>query len=186
MPSRDPEVQRLADIEAIRQVVLRYCRGIDRLDLELVRACYHPDATDTHGTFTGTVDEYLVWVERVLGRYEDTFHLIGNHLVELVEGPSGDPSTVARSEAYGVAHHRSRDPDPHRNLTVGFRFLDRFERREGGEWRIARRIATTEWVTALGPEQRWPLPAGGAVGGRGRRDPLYGLVPELDNSGEAP
>lgn len=167
-PTGDQALARLTAIEEIRQVVLRYCRGIDRLDLDLVRSCYHPDATDEHGTFRGSVDEYLAWVERLLVRYDATFHLVGNHLVEV----DGD---VARSEAYGVAHHRSEDPDPRRNLTVGFRFLDRFERRDG-TWRIARRVATTEWVTAVPPELRWPLPAGGAEGRRGPEDPLYGLV----------
>ena len=144
-----------------------------------MRDCYHPDATDTHGSFSGSVDEFLVWVERLLGRYDATFHLIGNHLAELVEDPEGGRATLARSEAYGIAHHRSDDPDPRRNLTVGFRFLDRFEHRDG-EWRIARRIATTEWVTALAPDQRWPMPETGALGARGGRDPLHGLVPELD------
>jgi hypothetical protein len=178
VPTGEPELQRLLDVEAIRDVVRRYCRGIDRVDLDLVRDCYHPDATDTHGSFSGTVDEFLVWVERLLGRYDATFHLIGNHLVELVDTADGAPPTIARSEAYGVAHHRSEDPDPKRNLTVGFRFLDRFERRDGG-WRIARRVATTEWVTALAPEQRWPMPESGALGLRGHDDPLYDLVPEL-------
>ena len=64
----DPELQELLDQRAIRDVVLRYCRGIDRLDLELVRDCYHPDATDDHGGFVGDRDEYVEWVGGVLGR----------------------------------------------------------------------------------------------------------------------
>jgi hypothetical protein len=161
----------LADVEAVRRLVLEYCRGIDRLDLELVRRCYHPDAVDDHGTFRGTVDEYLVWVERLLGRYDGTMHLVANHLVEL----HGD---VARSEAYGVAHHWAASGEPRLNLTIGFRFLDRVERRDG-DWRIAHRTATTEWVHHVPAEQRWPVPEGIAVGRRDAADPLWGLVPEL-------
>jgi hypothetical protein len=176
-PGLDPvpepgELRRLLDVEAVRDVVLRYCRGIDRMDLELVRSCYHPDATDDHGTFVGAVDEYLVWVERLLRRYDTTFHLIANHLVDV----DGD---VARSEAYGIARHQAADPDPRRNLTIGFRFLDRFERRQG-QWRIARRVATTEWVEATPPESRWPVPDGIAVGRRDRSDPLYGMWADVD------
>lgn len=168
--SADPSaVQRLVDAEAIRDVVRRYCRGIDRMDLALVRSCYHPDAVDDHGTFVGTVDEYLTWVERLLGRYDATFHLVANQLVEV----DGDR---ARSETYGIAHHRSSDPDPKRNLTVGFRFLDRFERRDPDGWRIARRVATTEWVQTVTPEQGWPIPDDIAVGRRGPDDPLYGVA----------
>lgn len=162
----------LADIEAIRHVVLSYCRGIDRLDLDLVRRCYHPDAHDEHGSFSGTVDEYLVWVARLLARYDHTVHLVANQLVEV----AGD---VARSEAYGVSRHRSADPDPRRNLTVGFRFVDRFERRDG-DWRIARRVATTEWVEQPVAGQHWPIPDGMATGTRDRTDPLWSIAPEID------
>ncbi|MEI6002085.1 hypothetical protein H3V53_34635 [Paraburkholderia bengalensis] len=31
----------------------RYCRGIDRIDWDLVRTCYHPDAFDEHGSSGG-------------------------------------------------------------------------------------------------------------------------------------
>ena len=49
--ARDPEIQALLDKQAIREVVLRYCRGIDRLDREMVRDCYWPEAIDEHGSF---------------------------------------------------------------------------------------------------------------------------------------
>jgi hypothetical protein len=157
---------------AIHDVVLRYCRGVDRLDEAVVRACYHPDATDTHGSFHGSVDEYVAWAFRLLDRYDATMHLVGNHLATVV----GD---AAVAETYGIAHHRSSDPDPRRNLTVGFRYLDRFERRDGGPWLIARRVATTEWVTAATEASRWPVPGEGALGRRGTEDPLYELLAEL-------
>lgn len=170
-------LRRLLDIEAIKEVVLRYCRGIDRLDLDLVRSCYHPDATDTHGAFTGSVDDYLMWVEGLLARYDATFHMIGNHLVDFAPPTSAGAADVAVSEAYGVAHHRSADPDPRRNLTVGFRFIDRMERRDGA-WRIARRVATTEWVRSNPSTDRWPLPDTG-LGRRGPGDPLPEALAEL-------
>jgi hypothetical protein len=176
--AHDPAPRR-HDVRAIQEVVLRYCRGIDRLDLDLVRSCYHPDATDTHGSFSGTVDEFLAWVEPLLGRYDATFHLVGNHLVDF---PGDGSAEVAVSETYGVAHHRSSDPDPRRNLTVGFRYVDRFERRGGG-WRIARRVATTEWVTAPTPGSTWPVPTDGAVGRRDRRDPLHEMLDDLGREG---
>ena len=162
----------LLDKQAIHEVVLRYCRGIDRMDEALVRSCYHPDATDTHGAFDGTIDEFVEWAFRLLGRYASTMHLVANHLSTVV----GD---AAVAETYGISHHRSDDPDPRRNLTVGFRYLDRLERRDGGPWRIARRIATTEWVTAPVEGSRWPIPPTDTLGRRGPEDPLYGLLAEL-------
>jgi hypothetical protein len=151
---------------AIRRVVLRYCRGIDRLDLDLVRSCYHPDATDSHGSFEGDVPAFLVWVERVLHRYTMTMHYIANQLVE----PLGDDR--ARCESYGMAIHRTEGGDDRGNLTTGFRFVDDFERR-GGEWRIARRVATTEWVRVERPEDQWPVPSTMVIGRRDRTDAVY-------------
>ncbi|HJY93624.1 MAG TPA: nuclear transport factor 2 family protein, partial [Streptosporangiaceae bacterium] len=47
-------VAEAAAAEAIRQAALRYCRGVDRLDAELMRSAYHNDATDDHGVFVGS------------------------------------------------------------------------------------------------------------------------------------
>jgi hypothetical protein len=166
------ELAELLDKQAIHEVVLRYCRGVDRQDEALVRSCYHPDATDTHGSFHGTVDEFVTWAFRLLGRYEATMHLVANHLTTL----AGD---AAVAETYGVAHHRSADPDPRRNLTVGFRYVDRFERRDGGPWLIARRVATSEWVSAPAEGSRWPIPESDVRGRLGADDPLYAMLAEL-------
>ena len=169
---RDPELQALLDQQEIRDVVLRYCRGIDRLDLELVRSCYHVDATDEHGTFTGTRDDYLEWVANVLTRYAGTMHVIANQLVE-VDGES------ARSETYGIAYHWGDPPDDRRrNLATGFRYIDRFERRDG-EWRIAARVAVREWTQVVPAEQRWVIPPerDGRRGRRDRTDALYDFEP---------
>jgi hypothetical protein len=139
---RDPELQALLDKQAIREVVLRYCRGVDRHDRDLVRDCYWPDAVDEHGSFTGTRDEYLTWLfDRMLTRYSMTMHFVGNILVE-VEGAR------ATSEAYGVSWHRglADHAAPERggdDLMSAFRYVDQMERRDlggsGGVWRIARR-----------------------------------------------
>jgi hypothetical protein len=146
-------------------VVLRYCRGVDRMDRELVRACFHDDAHDDHGSFVGGVDDLLDWMWGLLAKFDRTMHLIGNLLVEV----RGD---VARSEAYGVAFHRGDAAKPHRNLVSGFRYIDRFERR-GGEWRIARRVVTTEWTRVDAPEHWWPVGDHFVQGRRGKDDPVY-------------
>ncbi len=164
-PTIDQTEQLWAESE-IRRCLLRYARGIDRLDLELVRSCYHPDATDAHGSFAGTVDEFLVWVERLLRRYDLTMHFLGSPLVEF------DDATNARVETYGMAFHRAASGPPERNLVTGFRFVDRFERRDG-EWRIAQRIAVTEWSRVDHEDAWWPIPDGMLQGRRDRTDPVY-------------
>jgi hypothetical protein len=168
----------LIDERAIRSVLLRYARGIDRMDRDLVRSCYHRGATDEHGSFSGTVDEYLVWVWRVLSRYDMTMHYLTNIAVEF------DPSRPgqARSEAYGMSVHTKEGGDPHLNLVIGFRFVDDFALRpvEDGapEWRIIRRIATSEWCQQVTPELRWPIPAGMRTGERSHHDPIFAPWPD--------
>src|SRR5882672_7928300 len=129
----------LAAKQEIHELVLRYCRGVDRLDLDLVRSTYHPDGVDHHTGFDGPIDDYLVWVAGALSRFRGTMHLVGNHLVEL----DGD---LAVAETYGTAVHWGDPPDdPRRNFTSGFRYVDRVERR-AGRWAVAERWAVREWT----------------------------------------
>ena len=92
----DPRLQALLDKQEIEEVVLRYCRGIDRRDFDLVRSCYHSDAQDHHGSFDGTVDEFVTWVDGLTSRYRWTTHLVGNVLIDLAD------DGVAACETYGV------------------------------------------------------------------------------------
>lgn len=160
-------VQRLVDRGAIHDLLMTYFRAVDRVDLELLRSCYQPDATDSHGSFTGGVDAYLAWVEPLLRSYDKTFHLAGNVLIEF-EG-----SRIAHSETYGVAYHRTAGGKVSQNLITGFRFVDRFERRGTGPWLIARRLALTEWVSVDGEENWFRFPHSFPSGSRDRSDPVY-------------
>jgi SnoaL-like domain len=129
-----PEVQRLLDDAAVRRVHLDYCRGIDRRDWELVRSCYHADAVDRHGPFSGGVEEFIEWGLAELDSVATTTHFVGNQIVDL----DGD---VAWHEAYCLAFHRLKATDaaPAVDWVVNVRYLDRMERRDGC-WKIADRL----------------------------------------------
>jgi len=136
-------IARVVDQQEIADVIYRYCRGIDRCDFELVRSCYHPDATDDHGDFRGGVDDFIVFVQQGLPRFERTMHFVGNLLVEV----RGD---TARVESYVIAHHhmRATNTKAERDFNAGLRYVDDFERRSGegsGEWRIAARVCVFDW-----------------------------------------
>lgn len=149
-------LQELLHKQAIYEVVLRYCRGIDRLDFDLVRAAYHPDGIDHHTGFDGTVDEFIEWVRPKLRTLGGTMHHIGNRLVEL----HGDR---AISESYSTAAHwgaPGRD-----DFTSGCRYVDLMELRDG-RWAIAERWAVREWTRS--DAGRLTAPEG--HGPRGRRD----------------
>lgn len=129
------ELRALLDERAIGRVLTRYATGIDRRDFAMVAACYHPGATDDHGTFKGTVEEFIPWVQGRLESFDATMHFLGNVAIDL----DGD---VAHVETYCVAYHRLRGRDV--DSIAGLRYVDRFERRSG-EWRIADRTIVVEW-----------------------------------------
>ncbi len=132
------ELDTLVARQAIADVIYRYARGIDRLDFDLVRSCYHADAYDDHGAFRGSVEEFIAAARTFLARWTATQHFMGNLLIEI----DGDR---ARAETYAVAYHRREDADGNgKDDVMGIRYVDRFERRNG-DWRIAHRVVATEW-----------------------------------------
>src|SRR5215207_1086948 len=99
----DTATRTVIDQQHIRDVIYRYCRGIDRCDYELVRSCYHPDAIDDHGDYVGDIEGFLDHVRQGLPRFERTMHFIGNVLVEV-----DARGQRARAESYIVAYHHLR------------------------------------------------------------------------------
>lgn len=149
----------------IHEVVLRYCRGVDRLDLDLVRSAYHPDGIDHHTGFDGSIDEYIPWVSAALARLGGTMHLVGNHLATV-------DADRAVAETYGTAVHWGDPPDDaRRNFTSGFRYVDRMECRDG-RWAIVERWAVREW-TRVDAGRLVAKEGIGPGGTRDRSDPLY-------------
>jgi hypothetical protein len=157
----EQKVNYLLDLEALRDLLLRYCRGVDRGDEELLMSVYHEDAYEDHaGLFQGRA---VAFVRRVMEMYRDKpapmQHILTNARFEI----EGD---VAYGESYVAVRHAQVPEDRH---AEGFaRYLDRFERR-GGEWRIAHRQLIFEWDGVGGDGYDF----GGAR--RDRTDPSYGV-----------
>ena len=153
--------------EEIRDVLFRYTRGIDRLDLDLVRSCYHADAHDDHGAFRGDVDGFLDWVRDALSYFDSTMHFIGNQLID-VEGD------VAHTESYCIAYHRRepRDSEVSHDLVTALRYVDRLERHADRRWKIADRVCVFDWSRRDPVVDQWAMD--GAVRGRcGPDDPVW-------------
>jgi hypothetical protein len=153
----EAQIAHLMDLEALRDVVLRYCRGVDRCDEELLRSVYHPDAYDDHGRFFQ--GHAMDFIAHVLAAFKDrppTQHVVTNARFEI----EGD---VAFGESYVIM--RSAEAAADAAHAGGFaRYVDRFERRDG-EWRIAHRRLVHEWDGS----------GADGYGGsrRDRRDPSY-------------
>lgn len=128
------------DREAIREVAARYSRGVDRLDSDVMRSAYWPEAEDDHGRFVGNAWEF---VDRVVGthdRWAATMHCNMNHSIEF------DDAEHARGEIYNITYLIPRD-EGQWSVWLG-RYLDRYERR-GGEWRISHRTCVHEATTTI-------------------------------------
>jgi hypothetical protein len=132
----------LADKEAIRELGLLYCRGVDRKDPLLLRSLYTEDATDTHGdTFDGPADAYVDFLESAFPFMRYSGHHVCNHLVSV----SGDE---AEGEIYALAWHLIPDGnDGWQEDFMCVRYIDRYRRCEDGRWRFAKRVVTYDLKT---------------------------------------
>ena len=163
----DETLRKLADKQALGELVAAYSRAIDRRDFALLRSLYHDDAIDDHGTmFCGPVDAYVAWVAETLTRFEATAH----YAVQSLFVVDGD---CAEGETYKINYHRTPAPDA-QEIVTGSRSLDRFERR-GGVWRFTLRSVTLDWseVRPVDPAAYAQFAAGSVHGRPDGSDPSY-------------
>jgi len=147
MLTNSEEVTNLIDREKIRACLARLSRGEDRRDAGLLKGCYWPEATDDHGVFAGTAEEFIAWVVPGMPSIPVTLHTLGQSLVEL-------RGLVAKAETHVTAYHRIDMNGEHRDIVIGGRYLDRMEKR-GEEWRIVHRTMLYDWMTDFGPSVDW-------------------------------
>ena len=130
-------VARLVDERAVKDVMLRYARGVDDRDWERVRSCFAPDAFIAGTGHSGVRDEYLEQLFVGVARFGVTMHTIGNQVVE-VDGDS------ARTETDLVARHFGDAEGRDEQLVLGVRYHDQL-RRDGSGWLITRRDVRRLW-----------------------------------------
>jgi hypothetical protein len=146
-------LDRLADTLAIRDLLYRYARGVDRRDLTLVRSCFAPGCRYDGALAQGTIADMLAALPAAMDRYTATMHFMGEPAVTL----DGDR---AHSTTPTLASHVLRDPAGALRL-VAVRYDDLLARTDQ-EWRIvARRVLPTHpGLDQLGDarrRQRQPL-----------------------------
>lgn len=162
--SREAAIDELLDRQAISDALMRYARGVDRLDVDLVLSAFWPDAHDAHGATNGSVEEFLsTWLPTQGGR-EAGQHFLVNHTV------SFDGTSAADCETYLLVAIKNKDATTVE--LMGGRYVDRLEKR-GGEWRIATRLCLVDWATQTDATimPAWMRQA--HRGSRDRTDPSY-------------
>ena len=161
----DADIQELLDRQKCYDVLTRYCRALDRADVDLMRSVYWEDGMDDHGVFKGNAHEFADFIiEEIQKWFEVTMHAICNIHMEY----HGD---VMYTESYLIAYHKVKavkekivavqGPSYFANLSgadaqakhhvflYGGRYIDRLEKRDG-EWRIALRRVCMDW------NENWP------------------------------
>jgi hypothetical protein len=162
-----PEIQELLAKQAIHEVVLRYCRGVDRVDSKLIAAAFHPDATCEFGTLLLSGENIGTTIANAAASNDLTTHMVGNALYEL-------HGEVAHGETYYLSSGVADGPDGKQLRMRAGRYVDRFELRVG-TWKIAERVVVQDWCQF---SDLPALPEGVSFrqGLQGSSDPLYALL----------
>lgn len=141
-----------ADLEAIARdytarrditdAVQRYMRGLDRLDAPLQRSAFHDGAYVDCGLFVGDVDGFVDFAQGFLAGMDGSHHFLGQVRIEIHD------AATASGECYFQAWHAIKDEHgAPRDLIIAGRYIDEYACSNAGEWRIAKRLLITDWVT---------------------------------------
>lgn len=138
--------QELAAKQAIKELVFRYCRAIDRRDFEMLATLYAEDSLDEHGDlFSGSGDDFVKWVPSILATMHATSHQVMNHLIAL----DPDNPDYAEGEVYIQAYHLMDGEGGERiHLIGGGRYLDKYTRRAGC-WQFSHRKIVGDYELVL-------------------------------------
>lgn len=189
-------IEKLINRQEIVDIIYRYARGGDRIDVELFNSTFWND-----GGYAGlTSPQPMHEVSETLlkdfmnGFFSITHHCNANVLVDFVGADR------ARVETYFTAFHLTRSDmgrekidavigarrvqelgghyDRSYEVFVGGRYLDNFENRDG-QWRIKERRLVFDWMTTnlasgLGRDEGLLATSQASLfGGRDRTDPSY-------------
>jgi hypothetical protein len=179
-PSPDGLLAELLAREQIRETIARINRSNDRGDPQLKATGFHDDAEVTSGFADrrGPVGTSPFTIPPVAFH-----HHIGSTAISVV----GD---TAVSETYIYAVHRFEYEGELYDYEARCRYLDNWERRDDGPFKIARRMVVFDWVRTDKVDGEWPPPDPWVTkfepGGRSvARDVLYWGTPTQEYRGEA-
>jgi hypothetical protein len=163
------ELQDVADRQAITDLIYRYCRSVDRLDIPLGHSIWHQDGYADYGAAVYQGNGRGV-IDYICAQHRHTLHhshQVSNIIIDL----DGDR---AGSESYVTASLRVRRGEQLKHMTVWGRYIDQWSRRDG-RWGLDKRISIRDFdevrdVTAMYEHD---------TGRRDRSDPSYSVLRDL-------
>jgi hypothetical protein len=166
---RDERLNALLDKQEISDLVHAFSNAADRHDGEKMRALYHDDATDDHGSFfKGLAMEFIDKLPEIQAPMEILHHNITTHNIAL----NGD---YAEGEVYVLAFHKIKTEQDSIDLLIGGRYFDKYEKRVG-VWKFSHRAVVADWANLHHPSivnLDNPMIEGSYIGKPGTADPSY-------------
>ena len=164
-------VRESLDKLAIHENVVKYCRGSDRLDVNLLKDSYWEDGTDDHGAFVGNSHDFCEFAVASKGMFKSVSHHVSNTQIELL-------GNQAKVETYFIAAHviPGADSEEDRFWLLGGRYKDLYEKR-AGQWKILHRVCLWDWNQYQASRSEWGkfgLADSANHGGFAPDDPIYG------------
>ena len=160
----DSELRCLLDQRDIHQVLMRYCRAIDRCDEALLASCYHENATFDYGSNSGLAIDFVKNTLAALKSLAGTLHSVSNYY--FLE----QSATTAKVESYCYAYHRIAATDGDSDMIVAGRYLDDFEK-QNDTWRIQHRLYVMDWNQNAASTAIWDSGMFAGLSNRGERFP---------------
>lgn len=167
---QNQQLSRLADLLAkqdITEAISRYARAMDRLDAELAKSVFHPDARVDYGeaVFQGSAYAFIDWV---LGSHVGL--VAHTHQMSTISiSVDGDS---AGSETYAdVAIRHRGEGELFTDITTFGRYIDRWECRNDHWAIVERRYLNDFQSTVSSPGSKHPM-----TGRRDRSDPSYEVL----------
>jgi hypothetical protein len=117
----------------------KYMRGLDRLDLELLKSVFHEGAWCDYGFTKSDAPTFATFCMDALKDHVANHHMIGNSLIEF-----DDDENTAYGEIYFNAYHKTIENGVNTDVIIAGRYLDRYERRDG-VWKIVYRSEVNDW-----------------------------------------
>jgi hypothetical protein len=155
----------LEDQAAIRDLITRIARGVDRYDGALLADCIWPDAViDMGGEKPLSGAAFAAAIKPPTEPRPGRMHIVSNQHVRV-------DTDFAVSESQVMSCQDVLDHGQRRTRIRAGRYLDRFERR-GGLWKLSARTMVDEWGR-IDPVDQVPV-QGRHLGGPAPSDPSYG------------
>jgi hypothetical protein len=166
MTTTTPQGREIADRQAITDLIYRYCRSVDRLDIPLGHSIWHEDGQADYGEAVyrgngrGAIDHICAQHLHTLHHS----HQVSNIVIEL----DGDR---AGSESYVAANLRMKRGDQLLQMSVWGRYIDQWSCRNG-RWGLDNRISVRDFDEIREVKAMYDHD----VGSRDRSDPSYAVL----------